>query len=368
MPLLHYLAAAMALAVVSTASLFFFVSSREETAKQHTPSEFLMSVATTTKESVESAPASDSPPQLPVFTEPAPSEDTPTEPVVNPETVTHLNTTIGILRGTLVNIVCIPSKRSLDAISGTGILIDERGIVLTVAHIGQYFLLDDYAKNSVSCELRTGSPAKAAYEGKLIYISESWIEDNKHMLATREGDAPDAGKEDYALIGITGATSSGVLPDSFPSLPLAKSTENVHEGDTIAVGSYGAEFLDGAAIQLSLYQTITFGTLAELYTFTEEIPDLLFVLLGANAQEGASGGAIANADNKLIGLITTRTTEDTLSERGLYAITPDHIRASFVKEVGVPMTEYLESQPIVELINTFEPETEKLKKLITKGL
>ena len=66
------------------------------------------------------------------------------------------------LRKALVNIICTVSAGTvLRSISGSGVIISSKGVVLTNAHIGQYFLLSDYpSKGNTFCVIRTGSPAK----------------------------------------------------------------------------------------------------------------------------------------------------------------------------------------------------------------
>jgi hypothetical protein len=48
-----------------------------------------------------------------------------------------------LLRGAIVNIICIQGG-GLRGSSGSGVIVDPRGIILTVAHVGQNFLLRDY--------------------------------------------------------------------------------------------------------------------------------------------------------------------------------------------------------------------------------
>src|SRR3989338_8875222 len=87
-------------------------------------------------------------------------ETTETPP---PPSALELN---ALARAATVNIFC--AMEDSDAASGSGVVIDERGIILTNAHIAQYFLLDTYrGKEFVSCTIRTGSPAKETYKGEL---------------------------------------------------------------------------------------------------------------------------------------------------------------------------------------------------------
>src|SRR5581483_7670669 len=101
------------------------------------------------------------PAPLPASTAPASSAPVstppPSAPELSPETV---NAT---LRSSLVNILCTTVGGGLfRPISGSGVIIDTRGVILTNAHVAQFFLLKDYPfKNNIQCVVRTGSPAQA---------------------------------------------------------------------------------------------------------------------------------------------------------------------------------------------------------------
>jgi hypothetical protein len=75
-----------------------------------------------------------------------------------------------------VNIVCVSADSRIPSISGSGVIIDSRGIILTAAHVAQLFLLQDYlGSDKVGCLIRTGSPARRAYLAEPIYVSPTWV-------------------------------------------------------------------------------------------------------------------------------------------------------------------------------------------------
>ena len=39
--------------------------------------------------------------------------------------------------------------RLFNPISGSGVIVDSRGVVLTNAHVGQFFLLHDYPRQTI---------------------------------------------------------------------------------------------------------------------------------------------------------------------------------------------------------------------------
>jgi S1-C subfamily serine protease len=289
---------------------------------------------------------------------------TPTVPAKPSETTNQLNATVGLVRGALVNIICIPKSRSLRSASASGVVIDSRGIILTVAHMAQYFLLADQPKqDSVSCVIRTGSPAAAAYTASLAYISPDWVRANDTTLVE---EAPTgSGENDFALLAIEGSATDAPLPSSFPAIPLAGGTPR--KGDAVTVGSYGAEFLTGAQVERALYPIVVFGSVGNRYTFDTDTVDLLAIDRTAAAQEGSSGGGVVNADDKLIGLITTSSSGD-IAGRDLHAITPRHIRASFEEDTGEDLDDYLASRTPAEMVSDFSDEAETLGKLLYRAV
>ncbi|MEK9161089.1 MAG: trypsin-like peptidase domain-containing protein [Patescibacteria group bacterium] len=292
--------------------------------------------------------------------------DEPLPPVLEPSG--DISTT-NVLKGALVNIICSPAKGyNLRSTSGTGVLIGTKGVVVTVAHVGQYFLVTDYPeKNAGSCVIRTGSPAKNAYVAELIYISPSWIEENPTTIVTSSPKG--TGEHDFSFLAITGSVSGGSAPSSFPGLQLAPSGGKVSEGDDVSVGSYGAEFLTSSQVRSSLYPTITFGSIKEAFTFsrTNNTTDIFAVNAGAAAQQGSSGGAVLNDDDQFLGLITTRTVKADLSLRDLQAITIDHLRRSFEADTGSNLDSFLRSN-LSTLVTAFEDDAAALLDILDDSI
>src|SRR3989344_640209 len=70
-------------------------------------------------------------------------------------------------RAALIHILCIVNGDQ--SVSGSGVLIDARGVVLTNAHVGQFVLLSEVSSN-ITCTARTGTPAKAAWKMRTLYM------------------------------------------------------------------------------------------------------------------------------------------------------------------------------------------------------
>src|SRR5205085_2429432 len=93
------------------------------------------------------------------------------------------------------------------------------GLILTNAHIGQYFLLKDFTqKNYVECVIRTGSPAYPKYHAELVYISPTWVANNKAILKSQNPKG--TGENDFAFLRITSAINSSNLPEKFSYLQM----------------------------------------------------------------------------------------------------------------------------------------------------
>jgi hypothetical protein len=219
-------------------------------------------------------------------------------------------------------------------------------------------LLRDYpTKGAGTCYIRTGSPAKNAYSADLIYISPDWIHENKATFL--QSNPSGTGQNDFTFLAITGSISTSALPKSFVYIPLSPAGTKIRVGDDVGTGSYAAEFLSSSQIRSSLYPTIKFAEVDDFFTFGGNTEDIFSVAAGSAAQEGSSGGAVINSDNKLIGLISTRTVKADLSQRTLQALTMDHIRRSFRADTGNDLDSYLKGN-LSTLVANFKPEAAKL--------
>ena len=130
-----------------------------------------------------------------------------------------------------------------------------------------------------------------------MFISPAWISANSAVLS--ESAPSGDGEHDYALLAITGSasgstsltTGGAALPTIFPAIPLASVAPTTNE--PVVIASYGAQFLQSAQIQSSLYPTIVYGSVKGVYTFDTETPDIIALGGSAAAQEGSSGGGVA---------------------------------------------------------------------------
>ncbi|MBI5644705.1 trypsin-like peptidase domain-containing protein [Candidatus Kaiserbacteria bacterium] len=247
-------------------------------------------------------------------------------------------------RAALVNILCVPrTGGSLHPISASGVIIDPRGVVLTNAHVAQYVLLSEAAQVDLRCELRVGSPAKARYAPRVMYLPKAWVEAHaKDILASHPLGT---GEHDYALIHIASSLDGTPLPSSFPYLqPDARETIGF-VGDDVLVASYPAEFLGGYATYDNLYSATSVTSIKQLLTITGPTVDLISVGGVIGAQSGSSGGGVVNAWDRLIGIITTTSLGATTAERDLRAITLSYISADLLAQSGFDLDLTLRGDP-----------------------
>ncbi|OGZ03988.1 MAG: hypothetical protein A2648_00085 [Candidatus Lloydbacteria bacterium RIFCSPHIGHO2_01_FULL_41_20] len=274
------------------------------------------------------------------------------------------------LRGNIINIFCTTkTSGDFEPLSGSGVVINDKGIILTNAHMGQYFLLKNYRmKDFMSCIGRIGSPAMPFYMLELLYLPESWLKENASKI--KEQEPTGTGENDYAFLGITGVIPRGTaIPVSFAhSVP---ETEDIFIiGTPILLAAYPAGFLDGIILQQSLWLASSASNIEKNYYFsTPSTTDLFSIKGNILSQKGASGGAVTSlVTGNLLGVITTATDAKTTAERELNALTLPYIEKAFEKESGKKWADFLETN-VATLANNFnETMRDKLTTLITEVL
>ncbi len=304
------------------------------------------------------SPPTISSPTVPVTTAPPPSP----EPIVQVATINaEMDASASLLRAALVNIVCyMPSGSRLRSILGTGVFIDAKGIILTNAHIAQYFLLID---RGADCTIRSGSPASDKYDAELIYISPEWLRANASVVT--QSNPSGTGEYDFALIAVTKSATSWPLPSTFPYIQLATKPSQINT--PVVIASYGAQFLESNQIRNDLFPTIVFGSVKDVFTFAVKTIDVIALGGSAAAQEGSSGGGVSDASGKLVGTITTSTVEGETSKRKLNAITASYIRSAYASETGSAL-DLLLDKPTATSIADFAPKMPALEAILTSHL
>lgn len=257
------------------------------------------------------------------------ASSTPVAAQVIPPTLLPQSVVNDSARAALVNIFCTTkSGGSLNPISGSGVIITKNGVVLTNAHVAQYFLLRDYVvTNNVDCRIRTGSPAKNTYRAELLYLPPAWINANASQIIAQTGMG--TGENDYAFLRITSPIDvSKPLPEIFPALTMT--TDSPTRTEPVLLAGYPAGFLSGITIEMNLYISTVLTQITEVFTFND-LGEADVISFGGSvvAQAGSSGGAVVRRqDGALQGIIATQTEaadSKSTDTRDLHAITLGHI-------------------------------------------
>lgn len=255
----------------------------------------------------------------------APAANDQAHRIVNPYSIPPLtfdqvNTSA---RAALVNILCKSPK--IGIISGSGVIIDPRGVILTNAHIAQYFLLSDIISLDITCEIRAGAPAYPKWRAAILYFPKEWAQ--KHAADIRNEHATGTGENDFALLLLTAAISGDPMPAALPYLPFDAREGIAFTGDTMLAAAYPAGFLGPIEAEKDLNPASTIATVGNLYTFSKGV-DLFSIGGNILAQGGSSGGAVVNQWGKLVGIIVTSSTGATTAERDLRALAMAHVERS----------------------------------------
>ncbi|MBI2610676.1 trypsin-like peptidase domain-containing protein [Candidatus Kaiserbacteria bacterium] len=299
---------------------------------------------------IEQAPAPPPPPETPkVSEEPvaplsSPTPDASVSSVIRiqnpyptpPQSFLTINENT---RLALVNILCVPEDAGLHATSGSGVIIDSRGVILTNAHVAQYVLLSQSERTNLSCVVRASAPAQIIGSVDVLYIPPIWIE--KHAAEITEESPLGTGEHDYALLRITKLPDSRTtLPSAFPSLPIDTREAIGFPGDSVLAASYPSEFVSARATAFNLYPASSITSVKGLLTFENSV-DLLSLAGVQEAQSGSSGGAVVNAWGFLIGIITTTSEGSTTAEREMRALTLSYIDGDMRTQSGAGIVQFL---------------------------
>ena len=243
-------------------------------------------------------------------------------------------------RSALVNILCMSrSGGSLAPISGSGVIIDPRGVILTNSHVAQYVLLSEDTNVNLSCQIRTGDPARASWTANVLYMPSVWV--NQHVSEINTAHPTGTGEHDYALLLINGTTSGGSLPASFPYIPYDTREAIAFLGDQVLGASYPAEFLGGIAAENSLAPVSSISPIDQLLTFTSSTVDVISIGGVVEAQSGSSGGGVVNQWGYMVGLIATTSDAPTTAGRDLRAITMSYINRDIQVQTGSDLSTFL---------------------------
>lgn len=220
------------------------------------------------------------------------------------------------IENSLVNIFCsqkVDSSATLrKTITGSGVLINKDGTVITNAHVAQFPLIAD-SSSKVVCLARTGSPARSTHSVKVAFISPEWVKTHAQYINT---SVPESGQNDYALLVISPINASSTKTNSIYPAVVQKDLKSTTD-NTVLVAGYPAEILGIKGVNSALYSQKESVSIKNYYSFSgislaeslslsaNSDSDVLETTATNIGQIGSSGGAVADIHNHLIALITT---------------------------------------------------------------
>lgn len=236
----------------------------------------------------------------------------------------------------IVNIFCsqkilvngkVSNKRR--TVTGSGVLINKDGTVLTNAHVGQFPLLSEKNSNIV-CLARYGNPTKGSLSVRVSYISPEWVKEYGKYINT-EG-APQTGKSDFALLKISLPRSDIKTEGSTSTLsPIVVQKVLPTQGETIYSVSYPADILGVKGVTAALPLQKEQLSLSKTYSLGVTPDDVIETSPSTSGQRGASGGAIVDQHGHLIGTITTIVNSSSPSKKIIRAMSIAHTDAELSK-------------------------------------
>ncbi len=228
------------------------------------------------------------------------------------------------IKKAVVNIFCSRTVgNKIQKITGSGVIIDEKGVIITNAHVAEYFLLAE-SNNNTDCSIRTGSPAITSYKAKLVYLPTAWVNANKNnlSLATLTG----TGQDDYAILVITGRARTDA-----PNIPLEflETTDDYpSQNQSVFVAGYPAGFSEVRLLDSALYELTKPTTITRLSSFNGSSADVVNTGPTSVAEHGSSGGGVIDTNGNLIALIAATTIDSKTGLKNIQAITLPYIKQS----------------------------------------
>ncbi len=273
--------------------------------------------------------------------------------------------TVDPVKEATVNLYCrMRVGKTIYATSGSGVFVSESGIILTNAHVAQDFLLSGADKRIDGwCSVRTGSPANERYTAKVLYLPAAWVQDNAAQLA--KGKPRGTGENDFALLYVTGPEKKGTLPAKFPAIPL-NLLGTVTENMGVTVVGYPTGNLSFSQVRNKLPVVTASTTVTNVRSFSGATQDVITLASSAAGGYGSSGGPTIDTSGTLIGLITSKGSEESSST--LRSITIPYIDRSLRAQTGFPLTTILSSSPALLAPSLNAGISPEILKILAGGL
>lgn len=205
--------------------------------------------------------------------------------------------------------------------SASGIIVNERGLVLTNAHVA------DIVKKvgEANCQARHGNPADPFAGLIVLYEPDTTLKIAGTQVSQR----------DFAFLKLTNATA----PFAFAPIELA----DMPQGTTLLTLGYPSEFLQSIAASSNsnlVFSTLTVGDIGDIDGDTSTAEAYIFHG-GLALQEGSSGTALFTRSGKIAGLFFATTKAATTAERDGFALMTSYIDRIMRLETGKGLTDFI---------------------------
>ncbi len=227
------------------------------------------------------------------------------------------------LKQATINILCtLKSGNQIAYFSGSGVVIDPSGVILTNAHVAEHVLLEQAGRES--CSIRTGSPAVESYKAIVIFLPDAWIESNKFNIGMQA--ITGTGENDYAFLALTSRTSRSAPDVPLPFIPINASSPNT--GSSIIMAGYPLLSNSVSLLNNGLYLLTSPSIINSIAGFDGRSTDVIDTTPSSLAEHGSSGGAIVDSGYNLIGIIDSTVIDPVTGHNAIQGITTSYIKRS----------------------------------------
>ncbi len=274
-----------------------------------------------------------------LIAQPAPKEKkvSPQDVVLN--TPSDWQTIFNRVSHTAVHIICSMKIGNLrESITGSGVYFGNPNVILTNAHVAEYFLLPNF-----TCTV-------SGQSAKLLYISKSWIQE--HYSDINNLNASGTGEKDFALILASGSEA--------PLYSEENSDEITSDKQVLMMGYPAGESLASISLLsalVSIKDVLSFGGYGDLFSVEGSLV----------AARGSSGGPIVDENGKLLGITVTSTSAASVDEREARAISIPYIKREFKKEMGLTLDNFLSGDVATEANAFHLSEAPHLSELLSNS-